>query len=161
MRIGALRQATLWIAILSLAACSSRPREFSPTLAAATVDENALQLAVSECRQLLVEGKLNAHGQLASGGAGAAAGAATAAVGSTAAAAVGGWSGLAVASATVVLLPFAALGGAWGLAKAKKKKKERAVQQAMAGCLNERGFAVVGWTPAKKDKSRGAGQAPA
>ena len=98
----------------------------------------------------MVDGKLNAAGQLASGGAGAAVGATTAAVGGTAAAAVGGYTGLAVASATVVLLPFAALAGAWRLAKSKKNRKETAIQHAMAGCLTGRGYPVVGWEPVSR-----------
>jgi hypothetical protein len=53
--------------------------------------------------------------------------------------------GLAVAGATIVLLPFAAIGGAYGMAKAKQKRKERAIQTAMAGCLGERGYQVAGW----------------
>ncbi len=146
------------IAALSLQACSSRPREFSPTLAAAPADQNHFQTSFAECGRLMADGKLNSNGQLASGGAGAAAGATTMALGGTAAAAAGGWTGLAVASATVVLLPFAAVAGAWGLAKKKKNKKERAVQQAMAGCLTERGYPVVGWEPAKK-KPRAAATA--
>ena len=145
------------IAILFLQACSSRPRQFSPTLAAAPADQTQFQASLSECGQLMADGKLNSAGHLASGGAGAAAGATTMAVGGTAAAAAGGWTGLAVASATVVLLPFAAVAGAWGMAKKKKNRKERAVQQAMAGCLTERGYPVVGWEPVPdKKKPRAA-----
>ena len=53
--------------------------------------------------------------------------------------------GLAVAGATIVLLPFAAVGGAYAMAKAKRAKKEAAIQTAMTGCLSERGYAVTGW----------------
>jgi hypothetical protein len=52
---------------------------------------------------------------------------------------------MAVASATVVLLPFAAVGGAWMMANAKRSKKEKIIQAAMAGCLTERGHTIVGW----------------
>ena len=138
------------MASLVLAGCSSRPRQFTPTLAVASVDDKGFQETYATCRQLLADGKLDSNGRLASGGAGAAAGATTAVVGSAAAAAVGGWSGLAVASATIVALPFVAVGGAWGLAKKKKNRKERAIQTATAGCLGERGYAVAGWKPAKK-----------
>ncbi len=146
--------ALIWA--LSLQACSSRPREFSPALATVPADQGSFQAAFSECRQLMADGKLNTHGQLASGGAGAAAGVTTAAVGGTAAAVAGGWTGLAVASATIVLLPFAAVGGAWRMAKSKKNRKEKAIQQAMAGCLTERGYPVVGWEPASKKISPAA-----
>ena len=147
--------ALIWA--VSLQACSSRPREFTPALATVPADQSSFQAAFSECRQLLADGKLDTHGHLASGGAGAAAGVTTAAVGGTAAAVAGGWTGLAVASATIVLLPFAAVGGAWRMAKTKKNRKEKAIQQAMAGCLTARGYPVVGWEPVSKRKSPAAG----
>jgi hypothetical protein len=141
---------TALAAALALQACSSRPREFSPHLASVPADHQAFETAHAECRQLLADGKLDSAGRMASGGAGAAAGATTMAVGSAAAASAGGYGGLALASATVVALPFVMIGGAWGLAKSKKNKKERKIQQATAGCLTERGFPVVGWEPTKK-----------
>ena len=45
---------------------------------------------------------------------------------------------------------FVALGGGYGMAKAKQKKKERAIQQVMGGCLKERGYEVAGWSRAPK-----------
>jgi hypothetical protein len=99
---------------------------------------------------LFVAGKLDSSGKSGSLGAGAAAGAATAAAGSTAAAMAGGYAGLAAASATVILLPFAILGGAWGMSKVKRAKKERAIKTAMEGCLAERGYQVAGWSKAVK-----------
>jgi hypothetical protein len=159
MRTG-LVAATLTVA-LSLQACSSKPRQFEPKLAAAPADPAAFEAAHAECRQLLADGKLDSSGRLASGGAGAVAGGATMAVGSAAAAGVGGWSGLAVASATVVALPFVMVGGAWGLAKAKKNKKERKIQEATAGCLGERGFAVAGWEKSSKKRPAAVKQASA
>ena len=137
------------VAALTIGGCWWRPRRFNPTLAGAAADQGAFAAAYAECRQLYADGKLNSNGQLASAGGAAAAGATTAAVGGAAAAAAGGWAGVAVASATVVLLPFAAVAGAWKLAKNKKNKKERAAQQAAAGCLIERGYPVIGWVPVK------------
>lgn len=135
------------IACLTLQGCSSRPREFTPTRAAASATSQAeFDAAYATCQQLFVAGKLDSSGRSGSAGAGAAAGAATAAVGGTAAAAAGGYAGLAAASATIVLLPFAILGGAWGMSKKKRAKKERAIKTAMEGCLSERGFQVVGWS---------------
>ena len=84
-----------------------------------------------------------------------AAGAGTAVVGSTAAAAVGGYAGLAAASATIVLLPFAVLGGAWGMARMKRAKKEQAIRTALEGCLHEQGYEVADWAKAAKKKSAG------
>jgi hypothetical protein len=57
---------------------------------------------------------------------------------------------LAVASATIVLLPFAVVGGAVGMAKLKRAKKEKAIKTAMNGCLHERGYDVSQWEKAPK-----------
>ena len=109
-----------------------------------------LDAAVAECRQLWIDGKLDSNGRLASGAAGVAASGATLAAGAAAASSAGLYGGMAIASATVVLLPFALIGGAWGMSKIKRSAKEKAVKTAMAGCLQERGFTVAGWTKARK-----------
>jgi len=132
-------------ALATLAGCSSRPREFSPVLAAPAADQSAFNAAVAECGALLADGRLTSDGRMASGAAGAAAGGATLAAGSAAASGAGMFGGMAVAGATIVLLPFVAVGGAYGMAKARQKRKEAAIQSAMAGCLDERGFEVAGW----------------
>src|SRR5436190_473666 len=112
------------IGCLTLQACSSRPREFTPMLAAPTANQAEFDGIYATCQQLLIAGKLDSSGRTGSAGAGVAAGAATAAAGGTAAAAVGGYAGLAAASATIVLLPFAIVGGAWGMSRMKRAKKE-------------------------------------
>ncbi len=132
-------------AVVTLVGCSSRPREFSPVLAVPAADQAAYNAAVTDCGTLLAQGKLTSEGRLASGAAGAAASGAALAAGSAAASSAGMFGGMAVAGATIILLPFAALGGAYGMAKAKQKKKEAAIQAAMAGCLSERGHNVIGW----------------
>ena len=149
-----------------LEGCSSRPRVFTPTLAApqfghASFDQAAFDQAYATCSQLLVDGKVDQRGRLASAGAGAAAGGTAAVVGGTTAAAVAGYGGLAVASATIVLLPFVAIGGAIGMAKMKRAKKEKAIKTAMTGCLKERGHDVTGWEKAaKKRRDKGVAQTP-
>ena len=134
------------ISCLGLEACSSRPRDFTPTLASPAVSQADFEAAYATCRQLLVAGKLDSSGRSSSLAGGAGAGAGTAAVGGTAAAVAGGWGGVALASATVVLLPFAVIGGAWGMSRMKRSRKERAIKTAMEGCLHERGFEVAGWS---------------
>src|SRR3954470_15195179 len=131
--------------MLIVEACSSRPREFTPSLGEASIDQAKLGEAVATCRQLLVEGKLDSNGRLASGGAGAAAGAAVGAAGTAAATSIGMWSGAAIMGATIVALPFAIVGGAWGMAKIKRHKKEKAIQTALTGCLHDRGYDVARW----------------
>lgn len=136
-------------AILLLEACSSRPRQFDAQLAVPAADQAGFQAAFDSCKQLLVDGKLDSNGRLASGAVGAAAGATTLAVGGAAATSAGLYAGAAVASATLVLIPFVALGGAWGMAKAKRSRKEKAIQTAMSGCLRDRGYEVASWTRAR------------
>jgi hypothetical protein len=144
-----------------LAGCSSRPRQFSPVLASPAADPSAFNATVSECGTLLAEGKLTSDGRLASGAAGAAASGAALAVGTAAASSAGMFGGLAVAGATLVLLPFAAVGGALSVAKAKRKKREAAIQTAMAGCLAERGHEVTGWQQVGKVVAVKKASAPA
>jgi len=134
------------ISCLTLDGCSSRPRDFTPTLASPATSQAEFESAYATCRQLLVAGKLDASGRSASLAGGAGMGAGTAAVGGTAAAVAGGWGGVALASATVVLLPFAVIGGAWGMSRMKRTRKEKAIKTAMEGCLQDRGFHVAGWS---------------
>jgi len=78
-----------------------------------------------------------------------AAGSAVGLAGSAAAASAGLWGGMAVASATLVLMPVAIVGGAVGMAKIKRHKKEAAIQRVMAGCLHQRGYEVASWQKVK------------
>ena len=135
---------------LLLSGCSSRPREFRPTLGAAPADQAKFDAAFEECRQLFVSGKLDSSGRLASGGAGAAAGGVVGAAGAAGVAGAGLYGGMAVASATLVLMPVAIIGGAVGMAKIKRHKKELAIQRVMSGCLRDRGYAVASWQKAPK-----------
>lgn len=136
--------------------CSSRPRAFNPTLATAHADQAAFDQAYATCNQLLVEGKLDSSGRLASGAAGAAAGAGMMAGGAALATSAGMYTGAAIASATVVLIPFVAIGGAFGLAKMKRARKEKAIKTAIGGCLEQRGYAVAGWERAPRKKPAAA-----
>lgn len=143
-------------AALALQGCSSRPREFAPTLAVATADRAAFEADYAQCHQLLIAGKLDNSGRVGSAAGGAAAGAGVAAGGAAAASSAGLAGGMAIASATIVAIPFVALAGAWGMSKIKRNKKEKAIQVAMAGCLDERGHKIVGWTKAPKRASKAA-----
>lgn len=143
------RASTLMFCV-ALVGCSSRPREFTPTLSSVPPSQAQFDNAYAACQQLLAAGKLDSSGRSGSAAAGAAAGAGTAAVGGATAAAVGGYAGLAAASATIVLLPFAIVGGAWGMSKMKRAKKERAIKEKLGGCLHERGFEVAGWSKSLK-----------
>jgi hypothetical protein len=72
------------------------------------------------------------------------------AAGGATAAALGGYAGAAAAASTIVLLPFAIVGGAWGMAKMKRAKKERVIKAALGNCLHERGYEVAGWSRSLK-----------
>lgn len=122
----------------------------APLTGQGAFDQVAFDRAYAECTHLLAEGKLDSNGRLASAAGGAAAGGAAAAVGGATAAAVAGYGGLAVVAATVVLLPVAVIGGAIGLSKIKRAKKEKVIKSKMAGCLAERGYLVGQWVKAKK-----------
>jgi len=135
---------------LLLGACSSKPREFAPTLGIVPADQAKFEAAHAECKELLVTGKLDSEGRLASGGAGVAAGSAVGLAGGAAAASAGLYGGMAVVSATLVLMPVAIIGGAVGMAKIKRHKKEVAIQRVMAGCLREHGYEVASWQKVKR-----------
>lgn len=148
-----IKSSAVVAAALLVQACSSRPREFTAQLAAPSADVAAFNTALATCKNLYVTGKLDSNGRLASGAAAAAAGGATAVAGGAAAASAGLYAGAAVASATIILIPFVALGGAWGMAKAKRHRKEKAIQKAMNGCLLEHGYQVASWERAPKVKA--------
>ena len=137
--------AAIIAAAFMLHACSSKPREFNPVLSPALAGQAGFEEAYATCQQLFVTGQLDSSGRLASAGAGVAAGAAVTAGGAAAATSAGIVAGAGIASATVVLIPFVALGSAFWLAKSKQKKKEKAIQTAMNGCLHEKGYEIAGW----------------
>lgn len=153
------------LAIVSLTACSSRPRQFAPILAAAPADQTKFAADYETCRTLVANGQRSGFGgTVASAGVGTAAGVGVGAVmaggayGSYAAAA-------AAAAATLVLMPIAGVIGAWGIAKHSKLKKEREVKAATQLCLAENGYAVTGWKtdknqkPIKRTKTKAAAKA--
>lgn len=140
------------LAIVSLSACSSRPRQFAPTLAAAPAEPDRYSADYETCRVLVANGQRSGFGSdLASAGVGTAAG-----VGVGVAMAGGTYSSVAAATAaaatTVVLMPIVGVIGAWGIAKRSKLKKEREVKAATQLCLAENGYAVSGWKHDKKQK---------
>ena len=141
------------IAASLLAGCSSRPREFRPTLAAAPADQAKYDVDYEQCRTLVASGQRSNFGaRVASGGVGAAAG-----VG-VAAATMGGTYGTmgaaaAAASAAVVMMPVVGIAAAWGMAKRSKLRKEREIKSATALCLAEQGHQVAGWERTKRKVS--------
>lgn len=139
------------LAVSALSACSSRPREFAPALAAAPADQAKYDVDYQNCRVLVANGQRSGFGSgVASAGVGTAAGVGVGAVmaggtyGSVAAAS-------AAAAATLVLMPVVGVVGAWGIAKRNKLKKEREIKAATSLCLSENGYSVASW---KADKNQ-------
>jgi hypothetical protein len=140
------------LAVVSLTACSSRPRQFAPKLAAAPADQTQFAADYQNCRVLVANGQRSGFGSTAaSAGVGTAAG-----VGVGVAMAGGTYSSVAAATAaaatTVVLMPIVGVIGAWGMAKRSKAKKEKEVKAATKLCLTESGYDVAGWKHDKKQK---------
>jgi uncharacterized protein YcfJ len=149
------------LAIASLSACSSRPRQFAPTLAAAPADQTQFATDYENCRVLVANGQRSGFGStMASAGVGTAAG-----VGVGVAMAGGTYSTVAAATAaaatTVILMPIAGVIGAWGMAKRSKLKKEKEVKAATQLCLTENGYTVAAWKHDKKQKRIKRIKAPA
>jgi hypothetical protein len=146
-------QALVAIAVaVSLTACSSRPRQFAPTLAAAPADQTKFAADYETCRVLVASGKRSDFGgTAASAGVGTAAG-----VGVGVAMAGGTYGSVAAATAaaatTIILMPIAGVLGAWGMAKRSKLKKEKEVKAATQLCLAENGYTVANWKHDKKQK---------
>lgn len=144
----------LLISVVALASCSSRPREFTAQLAAAPADSAAFEQIHESCRVQVAQGKRSGFGSaVASGAVG------TAAAVGTGAAIVGSagpsmLAGAAAGAMAVMVMPFVGVGAAWGVAKAKKAKKERDVKQAMTLCLSENGYAVDDWKKASRQERK-------
>jgi hypothetical protein len=148
------RFSLLVIAAVTVTSCSSRPREFTAELKAPAADEAQFAQTHETCRVQVAQGKRSGFGgQLASGAAGTAAAVGTGAaiVGS---AGPGMFAGAAAGAMAVMVMPVVGIGAAWGLAKAKKAKKERDVKQAMALCLSENGYAVDDWKKASRQERK-------
>ena len=146
------RAAILLAAAVSLSACSSRPREFAPTLRAAPADTAKYEQDYLTCRTLVAQGKRSEFGaRVVSGGVGVAAGvgAAAAVAGGASSTMVGA---MAAAASAAMLMPVVGIAGAWGVAKRNKVKKEREVKAATSLCLSEHGHEVEGWKVAKHQK---------
>ena len=145
----------VWIAALaalSMSACSSRPRQFSPTLAATPEDSAKFAADFQSCRVMVAQGQRSGFGsRVASGGVGVAAGtgAAVAVAGGASSSMVGA---MAAASAAAVLMPVVGVLGAWGMAKVQKNKKEEELKTALDLCLTELGYSVAEWKPDKSLK---------
>lgn len=154
-----MRQHTAFLVLafaLACSACSSRPRSFAPDLAAPPADPQQFDAAWKQCRAEVAARTDQRSGRLVSGVAGAAAGAGTvAAVGAATAGTYATYGGAAAAlGATIIAAPVALIGGAWGISKIKKNKKEKAIKHATAECMAAAGHPVHDWRALSKKEAR-------
>ncbi|GAA3997062.1 hypothetical protein [Sphingomonas humi] len=143
-------------AALACSACSSRPRSFAPQLAAPASDPQAFDAAWMRCRAEVAARTDQRTGRFGSAAAGAAAGTgASLAVGAATAGTYATYGGAAAAvGATIIAAPIALVGGAWGLSKIKKTKKEKAIKAATAQCMTAAGYPVRDWRVLRKREAR-------
>ena len=138
-----------------LAGCSSRPRNFAPVMAAAPADSQAYEAQWLACREHVAASAKQGSGRLGSAAGGAAAGVGSAvAIGTSAGASASMAGAMAAAAATVILAPIAIVGGAWGVSKIKKTKKEKAIKAATAECMAKSGYSVDKWRVMSKREVR-------
>jgi hypothetical protein len=132
---------------LACTGCSSRPRSFAPRLAAPAPDQQAYDAAWKHCRADVAARTDQRSGRIASAAVGAATGAgASVAVGAAAAGTYATYGGAAAAlGATIIAAPIALVGGAWGISKIKKNRKEKAVKAATSECMAAAGYKVDDW----------------
>lgn len=146
-----------------LAGCSSKPRNFAPVLTAAPSDAQAYEAQWLTCREQVRVATKNGseRGASAIGGVAAGAGGA-AAVGAATAGTYATYAGAAAAlGATIIAAPVALIGGAWGISKIKKTKKENRVKAATADCLAKAGYSVDKWRVMRKSEVRALAPPPA
>lgn len=145
------RQIALIVGLsVSLAGCSSQPRQFAPEIQSGMANPAKYSADYEHCRTLVAGGQRSGFGaQMASGGAGVAAGVG---VGAAMVGGTGTMAGAAAAaSATIVLMPLVGVAVAWGLAKNRRLKKEKEIKAATELCLSEAGYTVSSW---KRDKNQ-------
>ena len=157
MKIGHKSGVLLLIGAVSLAGCSSRPRNFAPDLGAAPVDQDTYEAHWLECRARVAAITDKRSGRLTSAGSGAAAGlGAGVAAGAATSGATYGTVGAAAAAgaAMIAVVPIFGLAGAWGISKIKKTKKERAIKRTTANCMAEAGYSIDKWRVMSKREVR-------
>ena len=148
-------------ATMVLSGCSTRPREFSPTLAVPTATAATAQETFNKCRTLALGGVRSGFaGRVASGVGGAAVGfgVGTAVAPVVASAVAPGFLGTnavaaGVTAGTATLLVIGPLVG-FGISRVIRSGREKKLKAAMASCMTEFGYDVDGWSKSKRPKKR-------
>ena len=146
---------TILVCIVAAASgCSSRPRQFAPTLKAPASDAAAYQNDLATCKTLVGKGyKSNFKATAGTIGAGTVAGTA-AGVASFAALGSQGILGGATTASNILgaAIPFVGFAASFGVSRAIRSGREKKVKIATGSCLKEYGYSVEGWTRIKKQK---------
>jgi hypothetical protein len=135
---------------LLLAACSTAPRDFTPTLTGSAQPQPDFAADLADCKSQVAAGRrsdFNNSGRAASVAAGSAIGVgAGLATGASAASGMGMMAGTAgaagLAAGFVVAAPLAII----VVSKSVRARKERDIKTATTTCLQERGYVVEGWS---------------
>ena len=146
-----VRLALCLAAAASSAACSTRPRTFSATVAPlGDAPVEATETATfATCNQLVRAGRKSGFAAAAAQGAAAGAGvfAGAAGVAASGTIGIGATTGGAILSAAV---PFVGLAAGFGINRLIRYGRERKYKTAMSACMGELGYDVVQWTRAPK-----------
>lgn len=152
----------LSVTALLVSGCSTRPRQFAPTLKTPASDQAAYDRDYQTCQALVGKGyKSNFKATALKLGVGAAAGFAGAAAASAVAiasttptlATLGLNTTAAGIGAASIALPVIGIGVGFGVSRAIRSGREKRVKAALATCLGEYGHSVDSWTLVKKPKN--------
>jgi hypothetical protein len=128
----------------TLSACSTRPRNFAPTIATTVADDGTFEDIYRTCAGLVAQGRSSDFKATAATLAATGAGTVGAAFAATSVGAVG-ITGGALTSAVSVAVPGLGLLAGFGLSRAIRSGNERKHKARMATCLGEYGYAVSDW----------------
>ena len=146
---------------LVLGGCSTRPRQFAPTLKSPASDQVTYDRDYQTCQTLVGRGyKSNFKATALTLGIGTAAGVAGAVAASAVAiasttptlATLGFNTTAAGVGAATIALPVIGIGVGFGVSRAIRSGREKRVKAALASCLSEYGHSVDSWTLVKKTK---------
>jgi len=133
-----------------LPACSTKPREFTPTLTTTPTAQVAFDADLADCKTQVASGKksFGTGTAVAAGSAiGVGAGLAT---GASAASGMGMMSGTAAAAGLATGFIVTAPIAVFVVSRSIRGHKERAIKAAMTDCLRSRGYEIAEWDRAPK-----------
>jgi hypothetical protein len=154
-----MRRATTLMMLAVLAGCSTKPRDFKPTMAIAPVNQDVQTRDFAVCKMMVdrgVSGNFTKQAiALTPGAVGVTAGAAVgyaaavnATIGATASALTGGAAATTSTAGAATLstaLPIIGAAASIAISASVKKSNEKKVKSAMGACMKEYGHDVTDW----------------